>query len=67
MGRLYLSLSYPFNVGFFSFILCAVAIQLVSGFLSKGLIQCLVADSVCVGGGDVRLFLCEHLGTESNL
>lgn len=48
MLRSCLPLSYPFNVGFFSFAQCVGLAQLVSGFLSEEKFFSFVAiDSVC--------------------
>lgn len=57
MVRVCLSLSYPFDVGFFSFALCVVVTQLVSGFPSEGLILCLAVDSV---------YLCEEVNSRAS-
>lgn len=54
MMRVFLSLSYPFYVGIFSFIRCVSAAQLVSRFCSKGIAVCVAIDSLSVGEGKFR-------------
>ena len=49
MMRACLSLSLLFDVSFFLFSSYVVVTQPVSGFLSEGLVSCLVVCSVCCG------------------
>lgn len=63
MVRECLSLSYSFWCGFFfffsSFAQCVGVTQLVSGFLSERISQCVGVDLVCLS--EFRSFLCCHL------
>lgn len=44
MVRVCISVSYSCQSGFFSFIECVGVIQLVSGFLTDGIVQCIAVD-----------------------
>ena len=65
--RVCLSLSYPFQCGYFLSHWRVVVTQLVSGFLSEGCSMCSSIFSISVGGGEFRSRPCHHLSPKSNL
>lgn len=63
--RLCLSLSYPLRCGFpLTSLMCRICSASFQGFFSEEIAPYVAVDSVSLGGGELRIFLCHHLEVE---